>query len=217
MTVALSSYCNTMSNSVKQISSVKQQLKRRRLPMRARLAVHRKKDLVAEVTRNVKIPSTSKMSRLGKLRRSYARRGITIPPQPPDELVVEVSKVSLAGAERRFVALDVPPSDCDSSYHSDSSSSIASFPSRVKFVQFASHCAVVEIPHFCEYSLEQKAAMWNGSKKIRSMARKNTAEYQYDGWNMESVAEEDQFVLVAGIPVHPAHVSAEYKKKLEAE
>jgi hypothetical protein len=72
-------------------------------------------------------------------------------------------------------------------------------------VQFAKRCTVVEIPHYREYSPEQKELLWNGRKEIRTMARRNTREYQYDGWTVECAAEEDQFVLVEGEQVHPCH------------
>jgi hypothetical protein len=164
------------------------------------------------------------------LRNSYARRGVS---QSSIETVTEVTQVSLAGAKRSFVELEASSMDDESSedYFPDdmsasststnggSSSSTASSngssSGRLKFVQFASHCAVVEIPHFDEYSDAQKMAMWNGSKKIRAMARINTAEFLFDGWSVETAAEEDQFVLVKGVAVHPAHVAKDRHKFLE--
>jgi hypothetical protein len=200
------------------------QLNRRRLPTRARLASNRKQDRATKnnssyIDEHAMIATPT---RLNTLRQSYSRRGvptITPPPAIADKAPVhEVSKISLAGAKRRYVELDVP-SDCvytsDSSNSCESSTSssttygacerLGKSASYVKYVQFASHCAVVEIPHFREYSCNQKAAMWNGSKKIRIMAKKNTVEFHHDGWNIDTVAEEDQFVVVDGIPVHPAH------------
>jgi hypothetical protein len=214
MTVALPSHHHdTIYNGVKQL--------KRRLPARAR-STHRKKNSMARVTpkNSQKALPHTKASRLGKLRLSYARRGVSPPPLPPPhekviKAVPEVLEVSLAGAKSRYVHLEAP-SDCEA-YDSDSDahSMGSSCPSsRAKFVQFASHCAVVEIPHFRQYSPEQREAMWNGSKKIRSMGRRNTAEYLYDGWNIETAAEEDEFVVVGGVPVHPAHVSMERKRQL---
>jgi hypothetical protein len=135
-----------------------------------------------------------------------------------------ISQVSLSGAKRSYAQLDVPS---DVEYESDSSNSCLSFASssimdsckynrylkasrrRMRTVQFATLCSVVEIPHYCEYSAKQKMAMWNGSKKIRLMAKRNSAEFQFDGWNIETATEEDDFVIVDGKSVHPVYASVE--------
>lgn len=98
--------------------------------------------------------------------------------------------MSITNAKRRYVELEIDEVDDDN---------------RPREVQFASHCQVLEIPHYREYSMEQKNAMWNGRKQLRSMARINTLEYSYDGWDPELACEEDQFVIVNDVPVHPAH------------
>ena len=135
-----------------------------------------------------------------------------------------VLQVSLAGAQRSYAQLDVPS---DVEYESDSSDSCASLASsssqinsyefsryvkaprrRVRTVQFATLCSVVEIPHYCEYNARQKMQMWNGSKKIRMMAKRNSAEFLYDGWNIETASEEDEFVMVDGKSVHPVYATA---------
>jgi hypothetical protein len=135
-----------------------------------------------------------------------------------------VLQVSLAGAKHSYTQLDVPS---DEEYESDSSNSYLSFASssmmsscnynryvkasrrRTRTVQFATLCSVVEIPHYCEYTSKQRMAMWNGSKKIRIMARRNSAEFLFDGWNVETAAEEDKFVIVDGKSVHPVYAAAE--------
>jgi hypothetical protein len=202
------------------------QLRRRRLPTRLRRNRPEEATNAFSCNDSLHIPSPLKT-----LRHSYARRGIataqhpelTPPPSDENRTAHEVSQVSLAGAKRRYVELDVPSSDDD--YCSDSSESFLSSSSssttrdcrryadkvsrrrHVKYVQFASHSVVVEIPHFRDYSSSQKAAMWNGSRTIKRMARKNTMEFQYDGWKMDEAAEEDQFVLVSGEAVHPVHAA----------
>jgi hypothetical protein len=216
MTVALPSLrCETVSptNSINELPLERRARHERANNLRKEKKLRR--NHVASVARS------NSSRRLGQLRSIYARRGVSPPLLPVSPPVTQgVNNVSLAGAKRRFVELE--PSDPDE-YHSDSSddmssssssfgSSSCSTGSRVKYVQFSSHCAVVEIPHFAEYSSEQKEAMWNGSKKIRSMARINIAEYQFDGWNVETASEEDQFVVVAGVAVHPAHAAAEKKR-----
>jgi hypothetical protein len=142
-----------------------------------------------------------------------------------------VLQVSLAGAKRSYAQLDVPS---DVEYESDSSDSCASLASssssssssssqinhsyeyrryvkaarrRVRTVQFATLCSVVEIPHYCEYNARQKMQLWNGSKKIRMMAKRNSAEFLYDGWNIETASEEDEFVMVDGKSVHPVYAT----------
>lgn len=81
-------------------------------------------------------------------------------------------------------------------------------------IQFARKCTVIEIPHYREYSPAQKEALWNGRKKIRRMAKTNTLEYQFDGWKLESAAEEHQFIATEdGESLHPWHA---HKKKKAA-
>lgn len=209
------------------------QLQRRRLPTRLRRKRPEEAIKASSSCNDTAMLSTP--SPLKTLRHAYARRGLVATPPPPPEVTPsppneqrttrEVAQVSLAGAKRRYVELDVPSSgDEEEDYASDSSDSFLSSSSssttrdcqryavktsrrrrHVKYVQFASHSVVVDIPHFRDYSSSQKAAMWNGSRTIKRMARQNTVEFQYDGWNMDAAAEEDQFVLVSGVPVHPAH------------
>lgn len=119
---------------------------------------------------------------LGHLKNKYSRR------RPRRSLVVP--RVGMAQALRHTVDLCSDDSDCDD---------------EGKHVSFAKCCTIVEIPHYKEYTDEQREKLWNGRKKIRSMARKNALEYQYDGWNLEAAAEEDQFIMVAGERVHPSH------------
>lgn len=76
---------------------------------------------------------------------------------------------------------------------------------RMRSVDFTTHCAVIEIPHYTAYTPKQKKAMWNGSKMIRCMAKRNTLEYQFDKWNVNTVSEEDQFIIIDGKLVHPVH------------
>lgn len=94
-----------------------------------------------------------------------------------------------------------------SAAETSSSSSPSGSSQQQRRLRFASHTAVVEIPHFGQYSPQQHKAMWNGTQSIKQMARINTVEYQYDGWTVEAACEEDQFVVVRGVPVHPAHAT----------
>ena len=40
------------------------------------------------------------------------------------------------------------------------------------------------------------------------MAKRNSAEFLYDGWNIETASEEDEFVMVDGKSVHPVYATA---------
>jgi hypothetical protein len=215
------------------------QLQRRRLPTRARLTNNRKLALSTKAkatNQQVEIIITPSR-RLNSLRRTYTRRGVPSTGTSPRRVSISeqaprpsgeskgVLQVSLAGAKRSYAQLDVPS---DEEYESDSStSSCLSLVSssmmntfsynrytkpprrRIRTVQFATLCSVVEIPHYCEYTTMQKMAMWNGSKKIRMMAKRNSAEFQFDGWNVENAAEEDKFVIVDGKSVHPVYAASE--------
>lgn len=123
---------------------------------------------------------------LGHMKTKYSRR------RPHRSL--KVPRIGMAQALRHTV--DLCSDDSDSSDTDDEQG---------KHVSFAKCCTVVEIPHYREYTEEQRQKLWNGRKQIRTMARKNTLEYQYDGWTLEAAAEEDQFVLVEGEHVHPSH------------
>ena len=213
------------------------QLQRRRLPTKARLASNVKQTLSAKSsTSNKEEIIITPSRRLNSLRQSYSRRGVLSMVSPPGRVTISeeapkalaqnrgVLHVSLAGAKRSYAQLDVPS---DEEYESDSSNSCISIASssvmrsysynryvkasrrRTRTVQFATLCSVVEIPHHCEYTAKQKMAMWNGCKKIRMMAKRNSAEFQYDGWNIETASEEDKFIVVDGKSVHPVYASAE--------
>lgn len=135
------------------------------------------------------------------MKSNYCRRG-------PPRRSHHVPRISLAAALRHTI--DLCSDDSDDS-ETDSNSDHGN-----KHVHFAKCCTVVEIPHYREYSQEQKELLWNGRKEIRTMAKRNTLEYQFDGWTVESAAEEDQFVLVQGEHVHPCHAPAEEQTSAES-
>ena len=61
--------------------------------------------------------------------------------------------------------------------------------------------------------------MWNGRKHIRRNAKRNTLEYQYDGWKWETATEEDGFVsdpAGTGETVHPWHVAKKQQEETAA-
>jgi hypothetical protein len=117
---------------------------------------------------------------LGNIRRAYANRGIR-------QRKTDVPVVSLRGAKRCPVAIHRHGEDGD--------------PSGA--VQFATLAEAIEIPHFSQYSREQKDQMWNDRQAIRLLAKKNTVEYEWEGWDWKTAVEEDQFIRLGGHLVHP--------------
>lgn len=100
----------------------------------------------------------------------------------------------LPNAKRRYV--EITGSDDDE-------------PSTTKLVQFSHLCETIEIPHRNDYTEAQKSLMYTCRKIIKRNAKINTAEYRYDGWSLEDAAEEDDFVLVQGVRLHPSHAAKE--------
>ena len=74
-------------------------------------------------------------------------------------------------------------------------------------IRFASHANVVEIPNRLSYTMKQQHRMWNGNKAIRSNAKRNKIEFEWENWDWEHSLEEDEFESVDGVLVHPAHLS----------
>lgn len=176
------------------------------LPIRARLInrLKRKKTPLDDDGDGPKL-YRGKSELLGNIRQSYAKRGS-----------LDVSSL------RRRRSLETVSTHNDTTTSSDNKASEQHHhsdgenESHNKRVHFSEDSTVKEIPHFSAYTESQRFAMWNGRQAIRRMVRKNTAEYDYEGWSVDSTIEEDDFVMVSGVRVHPAHVSRERKKQLEA-
>lgn len=79
---------------------------------------------------------------------------------------------------------------------------------RKKAVSFASEVSVMEVPHRCSYSDEEKVRLWNGAGAISLMASQNMVEFAYEGSDWRTVIEEDGFCDYDGEKVHPAHASS---------
>ena len=76
---------------------------------------------------------------------------------------------------------------------------------------------VVLIPSFREYTEDERQNIWSSYDEVEMNKGLNILEYQYEGWNWQSVIEEDQFIMLTdGNSVHPARVH-EYLRRLEAE
>jgi hypothetical protein len=79
---------------------------------------------------------------------------------------------------------------------------------RTYTVKFNYYVKVVEIPNRHSYSSKQRKRMWNDGKSIRTNAKRNRIEYDYDGRNWQNAPEEQDFcTLENGRKVHPAFVT----------
>jgi hypothetical protein len=70
-------------------------------------------------------------------------------------------------------------------------------------VKFHSQKKVVEIPSFRDYPEEIHSALWHSVDDIQNNAKRNRLEYFAEGWSLESVLEEPEFVEVNGELIHP--------------
>jgi hypothetical protein len=96
-------------------------------------------------------------------------------------------------------------SDVDTS--NDSGSETQNSTKRNYTIKFQCYVKVLEIPHRESYSPKQRKRMWNASKSIRSNAKRNRIEYEWEGREWEHAPEEDEFcILDDGTKVHPAHL-----------
>jgi hypothetical protein len=76
-------------------------------------------------------------------------------------------------------------------------------------IRFHSYVKVVNIPSRFAYTTKQKRRMWNGENAIRQNAKRNKVEYEWEGWQWQNVIEEDEFTLIDGQLIHPAHTMAD--------
>jgi hypothetical protein len=154
---------------------------------------------------------------LGNLRRNYARRGNSA-------VTSESSKVSDSEdgtVSRRSVVYHrrtpspstnmydrkvVSPAGSDYDEEDNDDDDVIS--TCHKRVHFSKYSLVKVIPHYSNYSMEERRAMWNGRKEIRRLAKKNSKEYNYEGCRAENAIEEQDFVDLNGTRIHPAHFAA---------
>jgi hypothetical protein len=60
-------------------------------------------------------------------------------------------------------------------------------------VHFAPEVSVVQIPSHREYSEEERDFIWTNGSMLGMQARRNTAEWHWEGCDAEDVTEEDEF------------------------
>lgn len=135
----------------------------------------------------------------------------------PDSSVTEEPSVGLHGARRSVSLLklrfcdyledeDTMHENCgdsDADMQSGDDVVVRSRPYRIKF-----NCYVkeVEIPHHSAYCPAQRMQLWNSSKKLREMVNVNRIEYDWEGNDWQNAPEEDEFCVIKGEMMHPAHL-----------
>lgn len=91
-------------------------------------------------------------------------------------------------------------------------SSSAGSKKSLRGVQFLPYVSVKHIPSHREYSEITRRSMWSSLKEIRTNARRNEAEYMFDGCDWKNASEEDSmyFDEKRSALVHPVHVETVY-------
>jgi len=189
-------------------------IRRAQLPVRARL-IHRLKK--QKQTDNNDDYSPELLNRgtsvLGNIRQSYAKRGrldVSGSRRQRRRISIETSSQSSPVTITHVMSGD------SSEQQQESNAENGSSRRHKRHVHFSNESTVKEIPHYSTYTEKQKHALWMGRKAIRRMVRRNTQEYSYEWWSPESTLEEEDFIVVSGVRVHPVHVSRERIKQLEA-
>lgn len=86
-------------------------------------------------------------------------------------------------------------------------SSVSSPSSRKSVVAFDNEVSVVHIPKHQEYSQRIRSRLWCDKRELRTMAARNTLEYQSEGWDPSKVVEDERFITTAsGERIHPVHL-----------
>ena len=78
----------------------------------------------------------------------------------------------------------------------------------------------VLIPHFSDYTSEERRCIWSSSEEVDAIMARGTKEFLYEHWDWMMVLEEDQFIEVRISPgrtvlVHPASVR-DFMRQLQA-
>jgi hypothetical protein len=76
-------------------------------------------------------------------------------------------------------------------------------PSPANKVQFADRVSVVEIPN--RFMYDNKEELWGSRAELKTNAKRNKWEYHYEYRNLTRVVEDEDFCIVDGEWVHPAH------------
>lgn len=87
-------------------------------------------------------------------------------------------------------------------------------------VSFDEACQVSStrcIPSKDCYTVDERRAMWTNPATLSANAKRNRAEYSFDGWDMNKATEEDgmYYHLPSGTYIHPVHVHNQRKRMAE--
>merc|ERR1711915_1119995 len=76
-----------------------------------------------------------------------------------------------------------------------------------RHVIFNDDVSVIDIPMRNEYSKRVQSCMWNSLSDLQKNVQRNTEEFAAEGWNWETVLEDDGMYIDAssGELVHPVH------------
>lgn len=74
-------------------------------------------------------------------------------------------------------------------------------------VGFQEHVRVVPIPMRTEYSERIRNRLWCNKHELHAMASRNLLEYEYEGWNPQTVLGDEYMIYsqTTGELVHPVH------------
>lgn len=77
-----------------------------------------------------------------------------------------------------------------------------------RHVIFHDEVSVIDIPMRSEYSKRIRSCMWNSLSDLNENMERNSTEFAAEGWNWESVLEDEGMYIDAtsGELVHPVHV-----------
>lgn len=124
--------------------------------------------------------------------------GITQQPGPSGKRPPVVRKIAPISAPLKYDdTATEDATDCES----------LSSSSRKSVVAFDNEVSVVPIPKHHEYSDRIRKSLWLDKQAMRIMVRRNTLEYQAEGWNPSTVVEDEGFITTAsGERIHPVHL-----------
>lgn len=119
----------------------------------------------------------------------------------------EEAKVTSRPVDMRKVEAFSEPLKYDGSDESGDDGSAMEKPKKYSTVAFEDEVSVIPIPRHQEYSQRIRSRLWCDKRELRTMAARNTIEYQSEGWNWRTVVDDDAFITTAsGERIHPVHL-----------
>lgn len=123
-----------------------------------------------------------------------------------DDARRSVSLLKFATLQREESEMDDETEDETLSCDKSISSSESREDRKSYTIKFQCYVKVVEIPNRHSYSTKQKKCIWNDSNTIRTNAKRNRIESDWEGIDWKNAPEEQDFcTLQNGIKVHPVY------------